>query len=169
MSARPRRLPNKRELAVGTGFLELTGVLRCVLASRLQGDTGLSQGDYSVLLALTSSDGQTLRSSRLAARIGWDRSRLSHHLGRMERRGLIRREGSKFDRRGANVGLTAEGLEAFQRATVPYRRAVGELFLDALTAEQLAAVEDITQTVKAHLDSLEAAAAELASEQGLGQ
>ena len=40
-----------------------------------------------------------MRSSELAAHIGWERSRLSHHLGRMERRDLIRRQDRLLARR----------------------------------------------------------------------
>ena len=77
-----------------------------------------------------------MRSSELAAGIGWERSRLSHHLGRMERRGLVRREECATDNRGAEVVLSTAGAEAFRAATVPHLRAVRELFVDALTPEQ---------------------------------
>ncbi|GAA2914368.1 MarR family transcriptional regulator [Actinoplanes cyaneus] len=146
-----RKLPTRDELRVWRDFVETTEALRGSLAGRLQGDTGLSTGDYTVLLALSEADGGRLRSSDLAVRIGWERSRLSHHLGRMERRGLIRREECATDSRGAEVVLTPEGNDAFRAATVPHLRAVRELFVDALTPAQLAAAGEIAAALREHL------------------
>jgi DNA-binding MarR family transcriptional regulator len=69
---------------------------------------------------------------------------LSHHLGRMERRGLIDRQECSTDSRGAEIVLTPTGDAAFRRATVPHLRAIRELFVDALSPDQLDAVQDIT-------------------------
>ena len=83
-----------------------------MLAARLQAECGLSPGDYAVLLALKEADDHRLRSSALAATIDWERSRLSHHLGRMERRGLIgRQECSTDSPGGAEIVLTPAGLD----------------------------------------------------------
>ena len=132
-------------------FIETTEQLRSTLAARLQTESGLSPGDYAVLLALHEGDNHRSRSSALAERIGWERSRLSHHLGRMERRALIRREECMTDSRGAEIVLTETGLDAFRRASVPHLRAIRELFVDALTPEQLDAVQDIAATLRARL------------------
>ncbi|HLU46319.1 MAG TPA: MarR family transcriptional regulator [Natronosporangium sp.] len=146
-----RRLPTREELRIWREFLESTTALRTVLATRLQRDTGLSMGDYAVLLALSEAPQHRLRASELAARIDWERSRLSHHLARMERRNLIRREECATDSRGADVVLTPTGAEAFRAATYPHLKAVRELFVDALTAEQLAAAGEIAAALRAHL------------------
>jgi DNA-binding MarR family transcriptional regulator len=149
-----RRLPTREELRVWRDFIETAEVLRSELASRLQSESSLSPGDYAVLLALSEAGGNRLRSSELAAGIGWERSRLSHHLGRMERRGLIRREECETDNRGAEVVLTAEGAKAFRHASIPHLRAVRQLFVDALEPAQLAAAHDIATKLRAHLDAL---------------
>jgi DNA-binding MarR family transcriptional regulator len=146
-----RRLPTRDELHVWRDFFETTEVLRSALAARLQSDSGLSTGDYSVLLALSEAEGGRMRSSELAAHIGWERSRLSHHLGRMERRGLIRREECVTDNRGAEAVLEPAGAEAFNGATVPHLTAVRELFVDALTPAQLAAAGEIAAALRGHL------------------
>jgi len=146
-----RQLPSRGELRTWRDFIETTETLRSALAARLQNESGLSPGDYAVLLALSEAEGRRLRSSELAAHIGWERSRLSHHLGRMQRRGLLTREECATDNRGAEVVLEPAGAEAFQRATVPHLRAVRELFVDALSPEQLAAAGEIAATLRAHL------------------
>jgi DNA-binding MarR family transcriptional regulator len=86
--------------------------------------SGVSPADYQVLLALREAEGTRLRSSELAATIDWERSRLSHHLGRMERRGLIQRDDCATDSRGAEVSLTPSGAGAFRRASAPHLRAI---------------------------------------------
>ncbi|GAB2764584.1 MarR family winged helix-turn-helix transcriptional regulator [Streptomyces bullii] len=146
------RLPTAEELRIWRDFIEATEALRSELSSRLQSESSLSPGDYAVLLALREAEGRRLRPSELAARIGWQRSRLSHQLGRMERRGLIRCEGCATDSRGAEVVLTAEGAEAFRCASLPHLRAVRELFVDPLTSDQLAAAEQIAATLRTGLE-----------------
>ncbi|GAA3297601.1 MarR family transcriptional regulator [Dactylosporangium vinaceum] len=146
-----RRLPARDELRTWREFIETAEALRSALATRLHHDTGLSPADYAVLLALSEADGGRLRSSELAERCGWERSRLSHHLPRMERRDLIRREDCPTDNRGAEIVLTRAGAAAFHAATVPHLTAVRELFVDALTTAQLAAAADLAAALRSHL------------------
>ena len=152
MSTGTRRFPTRDELRVWRDFIETGELLRTEMAARLQREAGLSTGDYAVLLALSEADGSRMRSSELAAHIGWERSRLSHHLGRMERRGLIRREECASDSRGAEVVLAPAGDEVFRAANRPHLRDIREIFVDALTPEQLAAAGEIAAALRAHLN-----------------
>ena len=147
-----RHLPSKDELRIWRDYIEMSDLLRRLMSSRMQSASGLSSGDYAVMLALSEADERAMRSSELASHIGWDRSRLSHHLGRMEKRGLLRRERYVEDNRGALVVLTTDGLRLFRNGSVPHLRDVRELFVDALTPLQLAAVADVTTALRAHLD-----------------
>jgi DNA-binding MarR family transcriptional regulator len=149
---RPRRSPSSEELRIWREFIETVEALSWRLSGRLQSESSLSPGDYQVLLALSEAEGHRMRPSELAAVIGWERSRLSHHLGRMEKRGLISRDPCAADGRGAEVVLARHGADCFRRATVPHLRAVRELFIDALSEEQLAATDDIASTLRRHLD-----------------
>ncbi|MER2135524.1 MAG: MarR family transcriptional regulator [Arthrobacter sp.] len=99
-------------------------------------DSGLSDGEYRVLLTLSEAEGKAMRSSQLAAQLEWERSRLSGQLGRMEKRGLLRREPSPEDARGSLVFLTDEGARAFRGSTLPHLAAIKEIFIDAFTPEQ---------------------------------
>src|SRR6476661_5960941 len=144
-----RRQMTSAELAIWRSLLDTTAELRRVLGTELQ-ETGLSPADYQVLLALTEANGKRMRSSELARTIDWERSRLSHHLGRMEGRGLVRREDCATDSRGAEVTLTAEGERVFRRATAPHMRSIKRHFADALTPDQLAALRDILRSLQHH-------------------
>ncbi|WCN83346.1 MarR family winged helix-turn-helix transcriptional regulator [Micromonospora sp. LH3U1] len=149
-----RQLPTAEELRIWRDFIETTQALGARLESRLQGDSALSTGDYAVLLALSEAQDKAMRSSELASRIGWERSRLSHHLGRMERRGLVRRQECATVPRGSEVLLTPAGAEAFGGATFPHLRAIREFFVDALSPEQVLAAGEIAAALRAHLDVL---------------
>src|SRR3989442_6338472 len=147
-----RRRMTSAELATWRSLLDTTGELRRVLGAELQ-ETTLSPADYQVLLAWTEADGRRMRSSELARTIDWERSRLSHHLGRMERRRLIRRDDCATDSRGAEISLTAEGARVFRRATAPHMRSIKRHFADALTPEQFAALGGILHALQDHLDA----------------
>lgn len=146
-----RRLPTRQQLHAWRSFVETSEIIRSRAASHLQRAAGLSAGDYQVLLALNEAAGNRLRSSELAATISWERSRLSHHLGRMEKRGLIRREECPHDSRGAHAVLTTKGARAFRTGSIPHLEAVRELFIDALSAEQLEQLEEVMGVLRGHL------------------
>lgn len=147
-----RAMPTREQLHIWRGYIESAEVLRTRLGNRMQRESSLSSGDYQVLLALSEAEGKTLRASALAVDIGWERSRLSHHLGRMEKRDLIGRATCVDDVHGIEVSMTPAGAQSFRTGSVPHLRAVKELFLDALSTEQLAQVDDLTRTLRTHLD-----------------
>lgn len=99
---------------------------------QLQADSGLSLSDYDVLVALSDVDDEGMRVSDLAAQIGWERSRLSHQLRRMEERGLTDRRPSTADGRTTNVVLTARGRQAIAEAAPAHVDLVRSLFFDPL-------------------------------------
>jgi len=147
-----RATPTPDELRIWRDYLETADELRTRLAERMQHASELSIADYTVLLALSEADGHRLRSSEVATRIGWERSRVSHHLGRMEKRGLIRREACADDSRGSEVVLADAGADAFRRSSVPHLRDIHALFIDALSTAQLAAVADVSTALRTHLE-----------------
>jgi DNA-binding MarR family transcriptional regulator len=149
--AAQRRRMSSDELAVWRSLVDTTDELRRLLSAQLAEDSQLSTGDYAVLLALSEAADRRLRSSELAATMDWERSRLSHHLGRMEKRGLIAREDCATDSRGAEVLMTDEGATAFRRATTPHTRAIKQHFADALSPAQFDALADVLRSINDHL------------------
>ncbi|MGR7916848.1 MarR family winged helix-turn-helix transcriptional regulator [Microbacterium sp. MAHUQ-60] len=147
-----RTMPTQDQLRIWRDYIETAQTLRTLLGRRLLSESSLSAADYQVLLALTEAPQRTLRSSELAALIDWERSRLSHHLGRMEKRRLIRRLPCADEVHGVDVSATELGREAFRAGSVPHLRAVRELFVDALTTEQLAHLDDIAGALRRHLE-----------------
>jgi len=93
--------------------------------------TGLSEPDVTVLTCLQESAGSRLRQSDLAATTGWHRSRLSHHLRRMEERGLVNRSEVPG---GVEVRLTTMGRAAAVRARPVHADAVRRHLVQLLSA-----------------------------------
>jgi len=131
---------------------QLTGRIR---RSLLQ-TSGLSDSDYEVLVQLSEAPEGRLRSYELVAALQWEKSRLSHHLRRMEARGLVGREGCDTDRRGAFVVLTPEGRVSIEDAAPDHVEEVRRSFLDALTPAQIDALAGISHAVIERLDDLAA-------------
>jgi DNA-binding MarR family transcriptional regulator len=109
--------------------------------------SGLSEADYDVLTNLSESEGHRRRLSKLAAHMLWSTSRLSHHISRMEQRGLVRRRGDPSDARGAFVVLTKKGLRAVEEAAPSHVGSVRRHFIDLLSPEQLDVLGDVTEKV----------------------
>jgi DNA-binding MarR family transcriptional regulator len=146
-----RSTPTPDELAAWREYIEAAEHLRRAIAAGLGRDTGVSLADYSVLLALSEAGDRRLRSSELAEVIGWERSRLSHHLARMEGRDLIERHDHDTDSRGAVVTITTEGLHVFRRSSASHFALIRSLFVEALTPEQLDQTREASAAIRAHL------------------
>ena len=83
---------DERQARAWQAYLKLNQELYAALEVQLQRDSGLSGADYTVLVPLSTASAGVLRTCELGTEIGWDRSRLSHQISRMERRGLVARE-----------------------------------------------------------------------------
>jgi DNA-binding MarR family transcriptional regulator len=116
-------------------------------------DCGLSEPDYDVLSHLSESPEHRARLTELAGRMLWSNSRLSHHLTRMQQRGLVRRCECPDDGRGADIVLTDEGLRAIEAAAPRHVASVRTHFVDLLSDEQLRILGGIADTVLTHLTS----------------
>lgn len=114
--------------------------LNAALGSRLAAEGPLSYADYVVLAVLTDRPQGTARILELARHLGWERSRVSHHISRMVERGLVRKERCAVDRRGSFVVVTDAGRRAITAAAPGHVAAVRRFFIDALSDEQLDAL-----------------------------
>jgi DNA-binding MarR family transcriptional regulator len=120
---------------------------------QLQRDSDLSLADYHVLCALSTAPDRKLPVTDLAAVIGWERSRLSHHLRRLCERGLTKRVQSEVDGRATNVVLTKEGMSAIVAAAPGHAMLVRRLFFDPLPDELLSPFTAALEHILANLNS----------------
>ncbi len=133
-------------------WLATNALLPVALHRELQADAGLSLPDFEVLVKLSESPEARVRVSDLARELTWERSRLSHHVTRMERRSLVEREECRDDGRGAFVALTAEGRAAIEGAAPAHASTVRALVFDQLTAEEVEVLGSALSKVLARLD-----------------
>jgi DNA-binding MarR family transcriptional regulator len=140
-----------REQRAWRGYLAMQSQLQATLHRRLQADAGLSLADFDVLVALSDRADGPVRAGELAAVLQWEKSRLSHHLARMERRGLVAREDCPDDARGAFVLLTDTGRRAQEAAAPAHVAAVRELVFDGLAPEQVDALIAVSDEVRARI------------------
>ncbi|GAA4682752.1 MarR family winged helix-turn-helix transcriptional regulator [Frondihabitans cladoniiphilus] len=108
-------------------------VIRTRVADDVRDATGLSEPDVAVLVQVDDAGGH-VRQNRLAVRLGWDRTRLAHHLARMETRDLISRQ--KLDD-GVQVILTATAQRLIDMIRPIHATAVRRHLIDPFTTRQV--------------------------------
>ncbi|WP_246079655.1 MarR family winged helix-turn-helix transcriptional regulator [Paenibacillus piri] len=115
-------------------------------------NTGLSEGDFGVLDRLVQFGNGKLRQQELADLMDWDKSRLSHHLTRMEKRGLVLRK--PLDReRGVEVIITPGGKSALDEALPIVSKAIRKHFLDQLTDQDIESITTLAERTKTRSSS----------------
>jgi DNA-binding MarR family transcriptional regulator len=148
--AKPRWLDDRQQ-HVWQAYLHLNQHLFATLEDQLVRDAGLSGADYMVLHPLSEAPGGVLRARELGIEIGWDRSRLSHHVTRMEKRGLVVREECAEDGRGLMVRLTDAGRKAIEAAAPEHVENVRRYFFDVVSTQELETLAAVFDRVLANL------------------
>ncbi|MEO3888446.1 MarR family transcriptional regulator [Nonomuraea sp. B5E05] len=128
---------DEREARVWRGMIGVLQRLTAVLERQLVQDAGLSGAEYTLLVPLSEAPGGVLRARDLGRMVGWERSRISHQVTRMEKRGLVAREECSEDARGSMVRLTDAGRKAIVAAAPAHVAAVRRHFIGALTDAEL--------------------------------
>jgi len=118
---------------------------------QLLADGGMSLPDYDVLTALSVADGERMQITVLAAQIGWERSRVSHHVRRMSARGLVSCGLSATDRRVTEVTLTSGGRQALQEAAPGHVDLVRRLFFGGLPDGLVGPLSEALESVYANI------------------
>jgi DNA-binding MarR family transcriptional regulator len=149
----PRWLDD-REQSAWRGYLDMNAKLNARLNKEMQDESGISISDFSVLVALSEHVDGRLRVLELARALGWEKSRLSHQLTRMQNRGLVERSNCNEDRRGAFVVLTAPGRAKVEAAAPRHVESVRRYLFDELTPAQVDALGAIARAVVDRLDEV---------------
>ena len=147
----PPRWLNANEARAWRGYLRMNTLLNAELARQLLADSGLSAADYDVLVILSETSDHRLRMRELGAQLLWEKSRLSHHITRMQGRGLVRREDCPSDARGAFVVITPQGLQAITDAAPAHVANVRRSFFDHLSSEEITMLGDLTHRIVGQL------------------
>jgi len=123
-----------------------------VLDSQLRRDADLSHFEYFVLAMLSEEPERTLRMTSLASRTSATLPRLSHVVRRLEDRGLVRRFPCPEDGRATNAQLTEAGWQKVRDSAPGHVAHVRSQVIDALDADQVRQLTDITEAILGRID-----------------
>lgn len=101
---------------------------------------GLDLGEYEILVCLSEAPNRQLRMSELAHAVRQSRSRLTHAVSRLEKRGIVRRANCPQDGRGVVARLTDAGFELLERAAPKHVQSVREAFVDVVAPADFRAI-----------------------------
>jgi len=121
------------------------------LNRELMNQSALSEPDYDVLSNLSQTDGESMRLTDLATHMRWSKSRLSHHVTRMQQRGLVDREECADDGRGSMLVLTKKGRRAIEAAAPGHVASVRTHLIDLLSDEEIDTLANVSERVLSHL------------------
>jgi len=149
-SAEPRWL-TPGELQTWKALHLVLMTLPTALGNQLQCDSNLSLIEYYVLAGLSDQPDHTMRLSSLAILANSELSRLSHMVGRLERRGLVRREIDPTDGRYTRAILTQKGNEELVQAAPGHVAQVRQLIFQALSADEQHALRSAMMKIMTQL------------------
>jgi DNA-binding MarR family transcriptional regulator len=113
-------------------------------------ESGLSGADYQIL-AVLSEHGDRMPARDLGNTLGWEKSRVSHQVRRMQNDGLICREPNPDDARSTMVCLLPAGRAAIEKAAPGHVQHVRRNFIDLLTPAELDMLAALNERVLHHL------------------
>lgn len=132
MTAKPL---SPRELRIWHAFVSMGEDVLERVGRDIAQATGLSGPEFGVLSRLAAYGRGELRQQELATVMGWEKSRLSHQLSRMEERKLLERRTGEG--RSTLVSLTKLGRERLGVALPIRAESVRRNLLSRLTPEQI--------------------------------
>jgi DNA-binding MarR family transcriptional regulator len=141
------------EWALWRAFLVSHARVTRLIDAQLQRDADLTQGEYATISAILETPARHMRIGEIADALGWEKSRASHLVGRMEQRGLIERALCADDARAMEIAVTAEGRRKQLGAIRGHVAEVRRLFLDQIRPEERPVVTDALTRVRDNLNT----------------
>jgi len=121
------------------------------LGRQITNHSGISGAEYVVLVALSESTVPHMNLNRLARVLGWEISRMSHQVSRMEDAGLIKKTKNLDDSRCFDVSITARGRKIADSAIPLQSREINHCFSDVLTQAQMKTLIEIAEAISKHM------------------
>lgn len=136
-----------RERQVWHAVKTLSEVAFSVVVREVESAAGMSSPDFAVLSRLEELGNGQVSQKKLADSLSWDKSRLSHHLTRMEARNLLVRKPSA-EGPGVELEILPEGRKAIAAARPVHARAIRTHILRFVSAENSNALIALAQHLK---------------------
>ena len=143
----PTRWLSALEMAAWRTYIESTNDLETALEADLA-PTGLTTGDYQVLVYLSEAESHAVRMCDLAGSLQLSPSGLTRRLDGLVKAGWVERRGSDIDRRVMLAVLTPAGFEKLVDAAPVHVESVRRRMIDLLSEDELRALADVFTKIK---------------------
>jgi len=143
---------NEDEQRSWRAWIEASNMLNHRLSADLQRQHNLTLADYEILVQLSEHPERRMRMSELADATLASRSRLSHQVDRLVKRGLVERQECELDKRGPFAALTDQGWTAIETAAPDHVTSVREHLVDVLGAQDFASLGAACTRIAENLD-----------------
>lgn len=122
------------------------------LSRQITNHSGISSAEYVVLVSLSELQTDSVSLNRLAIGLGWEISRMSHQISRMEASGLVNKSRSAEDSRSFNVSITARGRKLAESAIPLQSKEINHCFSNVLTKQQMETLIEISDAISKHMN-----------------
>ena len=122
------------------------------LSRQITNHSGISSAEYVVLVSLSELQTDSVSLNRLAIGLGWEISRMSHQISRMEASGLVTKSRSAEDSRSFNVSITARGRKLAESAIPLQSKEINHCFSNVLTKQQMETLIEISDAISKHMN-----------------
>ena len=121
------------------------------LGRQVTNHSGISGAEYVVLVALSELSAPSVNLNRLATGLGWEISRMSHQVSRMDEAGLVKKTKNLEDSRCFDVSITAKGRNIAEAAIPLQSKEINHCFSEVLTQAQMKALIEISEAISNHM------------------
>jgi len=140
------------EMSAWRSFVDTQAGLISAIESDLS-STGLTLGDYQVLVFLSEAPGRKMRMCDLADALQLSPSGLTRRLDGIVRKGWVERRGCAEDRRVMLAVLTEDGFDQLTAAAPTHVDSVRRRLIDLLDTHEIECMTAICGKVRAALDA----------------
>ena len=121
------------------------------LGRQITNHSGISGTEYVVLVALSELTVPSVNLNRLAQGLGWEISRMSHQISRMEETGFVKKSRNTDDSRCFDVSITAKGRKMAEAAIPLQSKEINHCFSEVLTQAQMKSLIEISEAISNHM------------------
>lgn len=114
---------------------------------QLHRDSDLGLGEYGAIAAILESADLRLRVGEIARELGWEKSRASHLVSRLQGKGWLERDASHDDGRAAYVSVTSAGRREYLGAIRGHAAEVRAAFLDHVDLQEREMLARVLQRI----------------------
>jgi DNA-binding MarR family transcriptional regulator len=123
------------------------------LSRQITQHSGITAAEYVVLVSLSELPVPEISLNRLATNLGWEISRMSHQISRMEESGLVKKTRNSEDSRSFNVSITLKGRKVADSAIPLQSKEINHCFSEVLTKQQMETLIEISEVIAQHMKS----------------